>query len=97
MVPSARATSQVFSPSKMRFSSVRETIPVVECPYSMTELNEKVFTRGMKAGFGALALGVGVMFVSGKVLSPALAAGIALGIVIGLAGLVLIIWEGIRD
>jgi hypothetical protein len=63
----------------------------------MTERDEKVFTRGMRAGAGALALGLGVMFLSGKVLSPALAAGIALGIVIALAGLVLIIWEGIRD
>ncbi len=63
----------------------------------MNERDEKVFTRGMKAGFGALALGLGVMFFSGKVLTPALAGGIALGIVIALVGLVLVIWEGIRD
>ena len=63
----------------------------------MNERDEKVFTRGMKAGFGALALGLGVMFFSGKVLTPALAGGIALGIFIALVGLVLVIWEGIRD
>ncbi len=51
----------------------------------------------MKAGFGALALGLGVMFFSGKVLTPASAGGIALGIFIALVGLVLVIWEGIRD
>ena len=63
----------------------------------MNERDEKVFTRGMKAGFGALALGLGVMFFSGKVLTPALAGGIALGIFIALVGLALVIWEGIRD
>jgi hypothetical protein len=51
----------------------------------------------MKVGIGALALGLGVMFFSGKVLSPALAGGIALGIFVALLGLILIIWEGIRD
>lgn len=63
----------------------------------MNERDEKVFTRGMKAGFGALALGLGVMFLSGKVLTPASAGGIALGIFIALVGFVLVIWEGIRD
>jgi hypothetical protein len=63
----------------------------------VNERDDRVFTRGMKVGFGALALGLGVMFFSGKVLSPALAGGIALGIFVALLGLILIIWEGIRD
>ena len=63
----------------------------------MNERDDRVFTRGMKVGCGALALGLGVMFFSGKDLSPALAGGIALGIFVALLGLILIVWEGIRD
>ena len=63
----------------------------------MNERDDKVFTRGMKVGIGAMALGLGVMFFSGKVLTPAVAGGIALGISVALAGLILVIWEGIRD
>ncbi len=63
----------------------------------MNEREERVFTRGLKAGFGALSFGLGVMFFSGKVLVPAVAGGIALGIAIALGGLILIVWEGIRD
>lgn len=63
----------------------------------MNERDEKVFTRGMKLGFGALGLGLGIMFLSGKVLVPARSGGIALGIFVALVGLILVIWEGIRE
>lgn len=63
----------------------------------MDERDEKVFTRGMKLGSGALALGLGIMFLSGKVVAPASAGGIAFGIFVALVGLILVIWEGIRD
>lgn len=59
--------------------------------------DEPVFTRLMRAGFGLLAFGLGLMFFSGKVLPSPFPAGIASGILLGLVGLVLVIYEGIRD
>lgn len=59
--------------------------------------DEPIFTRLMRAGFGLLAFGLGLMFFSGKVLPTPLPVGIALGILLGLAGLVLVIYEGIRE
>ncbi len=63
----------------------------------MPAQDEPVFTRLMRAGFGLLAFGLGLMFFSGKVLPSPFPAGIASGILLGLVGLVLVIYEGIRE
>lgn len=59
--------------------------------------DEPIFTRLMRAGFGLLAFGLGLMFLSGKVLPSPVPAGIATGILLGLVGLVLLIYEGVRE
>ena len=48
-------------------------------------------------GFGMLAFGIGLMFFSGKVLPNPLPAGIAGGIALALAGLVVVIVEALRE
>lgn len=63
----------------------------------MRAQDEPVFTRLMRAGFGLLAFGLGLMFFSGKVLPSPFPAGIASGILLGLVGLSLVVYEGIRD
>ena len=58
---------------------------------------EPVLTPRLRAGFGLLALGVGLMFLCGKVLSHPVPAGIAGGITIGIIGLVVVIVEALRE
>ena len=61
------------------------------------ETPEPVLTPRMRLGFGLLAFGMGLMFFSGKVLPSPLAAGIAGGIMLGIAGVVVVIVEALRE
>jgi hypothetical protein len=61
------------------------------------EAPEPVLTARLRLGFGMLALGIGLMFFSGKVLPRPVAAGIATGIVLGIVGLVVVIVEALRE
>lgn len=63
----------------------------------MSQIREPVFTHRLRLGFGFLAFGLGLMFFSGKVLSAPLAAGIAGGIAVAVAGFVLVVVEALRD
>ncbi len=58
---------------------------------------EPVLTPRLRVGFGLLALGIGIMFLSGKVLGHPLPVGIAGGITIGIVGLVVVIVEALRE
>jgi hypothetical protein len=58
---------------------------------------EPVFTGRLQLGFGLLAFGLGLMFLSGKVLPAPLAGGIASGIALAVAGFVLVVVEALRD
>lgn len=58
---------------------------------------EPVFTPRLQLGFGLLAFGLGLMFLSGKVLPTPLAAGIAGGISLGVTGFVVVVVEALRD
>lgn len=55
-----------------------------------------MFTRLMKIGFISIPVGLLIMFGSAK-FNPPFSGGIAFGILIALIGLILIIYEGIRD
>ena len=59
--------------------------------------SEPVLTPRLRLGFGMLAFGIGLMFFSGKVLPSPLPAGIAGGIALALAGLVVVIVEALRE
>ena len=61
------------------------------------EPSEPVFTPRLRLGFGMLAFGIGLMFFSGKVLPDPVPAGIAGGIMLGIAGLVVVIVEALRE
>jgi len=61
------------------------------------ETSEPVLTPRLRLGFGMLAFGIGLMFFSGKVLPHPLPAGIAGGIVLAIAGLVVVIVEALRE
>jgi hypothetical protein len=61
------------------------------------ETPEPVLTPRMRLGFGLLAFGTGLMFFSGKVLPSPLAAGIAGGIMLAVAGLVMVVVEALRE
>ncbi len=63
----------------------------------MEDKHEPVFTPRLQVGFGLLAIGLGLMFLSGKVLANPLPAGIAGGIAVGLAGFVMVVVEALRD
>ncbi len=59
--------------------------------------SEPVLTPRLRLGFGMLAFGIGLMFFSGKVLPNPFSAGIAGGIALALAGLVVVIVEALRE
>lgn len=59
--------------------------------------SEPVLTPRLRFGFGLLAFGIGLMFLSGKVLPHPVPAGIASGITLGIVGLVLVIVEALRE
>jgi hypothetical protein len=61
------------------------------------EAPEPVLTPRLRLGFGMMAFGVGLMFLSGKVLPHPVPAGIAGGITLGIAGLVVVIVDALRD
>jgi len=61
------------------------------------ETPEPVLTPRLRLGFGMLAFGLGLMFFSGKVLPNPLPAGIAGGITLGIAGLVVVIVDALRE
>jgi hypothetical protein len=61
------------------------------------EAPEPVLTPRLRLGFGMLAFGLGLMFFSGKVLPSPLPAGIAGGITLGIAGLVVVIVDALRE
>ena len=61
------------------------------------ETPEPVLTPRLRFGFGMLAFGLGLMFFSGKVLPNPLPAGIAGGITLGIAGLVVVIVDALRE
>lgn len=61
------------------------------------ETPEPVLTPRLRLGFGMLAFGIGLMFFSGKVLPNPLAAGIAGGITLAIAGFVVVIVEALRE
>lgn len=63
----------------------------------MNPTRELVFTPRLRLGFGLLAFGLGLMFLSGKVLPAPLAGGIASGIAVAVAGFVLVVVEALRD
>ena len=58
---------------------------------------EPVLTPRLRLGFGMLAFGIGLMFFSGKVLPMPVPAGIAGGIALAIAGLVVVIVEALRE
>ncbi len=59
--------------------------------------DEPVFTPRLQLGFGLLAFGLGLMFLSGKVLPAPVPAGIAGGITLAAAGFVVVVVEALRD
>ncbi len=61
------------------------------------ETAEPVLTPRLRLGFGMLAFGIGLMFFSGKVLPMPIPAGIAGGIALAIAGLVVVIVEALRE
>jgi hypothetical protein len=61
------------------------------------ETSEPVLTPRLYLGFGMLAFGLGLMFLSGKVLPQPVPAGIASGITLGIVGLVVVIVEALRE
>jgi len=61
------------------------------------EIREPVLTPQLRLGFGMLAFGIGLMFLSGKVLPSPLPAGIAGGIALAIAGFVVVIVEALRE
>lgn len=58
---------------------------------------EPVLTPRFRFGLGLMALGIGLMFISGKVLPTPLPAGIATGITLAVAGFVVVVVEALRD
>jgi hypothetical protein len=58
---------------------------------------EPVFTPRLQLGFGLLAFGIGLMFLSGKVLPAPVPVGIAGGISLAIAGFVVVVVEALRD
>ena len=58
---------------------------------------EPVLTPRLRLGFGVLAFGIGLMFLSGKTLPYPVPAGIAGGITLGIVGLVMVIVEALRE
>ena len=59
--------------------------------------DEPVFTPRLQLGFGLLAFGLGLMFLSGKVLPAPIPAGIAGGITLAFVGFVVVVVEALRD
>jgi hypothetical protein len=58
---------------------------------------EPVLTPRLRLGFGMLAFGLGVMFLSGKTLPAPVPAGIAGGITLAIVGLVVVFVEALRE
>lgn len=58
---------------------------------------EPVLTPRLRLGIGLMALGLGFMFISGKVLPSPVPAGIAGGIALAVGGFVLLVVEALRD
>ena len=58
---------------------------------------EPIFTPRFRLGVGLVAFGLGLMFLSGKVLPAPVPAGIAGGITLGVVGFVVIVVEALRD
>lgn len=58
---------------------------------------EPVFTPRLQIGFGLLSFGLGLMFLSGKVLADPVPAGIAGGISLGVIGFVVVVVEALRE
>jgi hypothetical protein len=58
---------------------------------------EPVFTPRLQVGLGLLAGGLGLLFLSAKVLPSPAAAGIASGITLAVTGFVVLVVEGLRE
>lgn len=71
------------------------TIPSVTPP--MDSSSDPVLTPTFRLGLGLMALGLGLMFISGKVLPTPVPAGIAGGITLAVAGFVFVVVEALRD
>jgi hypothetical protein len=71
------------------------SIPVVTPPSEPTP--EPVLTPRLRLGIGLMALGLGFMFISGKVLPSPVPAGIAGGIALAVGGFVVVVVEALRD
>jgi hypothetical protein len=63
----------------------------------MDTTREPVLTPRLRTGLGLIALGLGLMFLCGKVLPAPVAAGIAGGIAIAVIGFVLTVVESLRE
>ncbi len=58
---------------------------------------EPILTPRLRLGFGLIAWGLGLMFLSGKVLPAPVPAGIAGGIALSVTGFVIVVVEALRD
>lgn len=63
----------------------------------MEPTGEPIFTPRLQLGGGLLAFGLGLMFLSAKVLPAPLPAGIAGGITLAIAGFVVVVVEALRE
>jgi hypothetical protein len=62
-----------------------------------TPAEEPIFTPRLQLGLGLLVFGLGLMFLGGKVLPRPVAAIIAGGIALAVAGFVVTVVEALRD
>jgi hypothetical protein len=58
---------------------------------------DRIFTPRLRLGVGLGLAGLALLFLSAKVVTPPRPAGIATGIVLAVAGLVVVIVEALRD
>ena len=59
--------------------------------------DEPIVTPRLRLGVGLVAVGLGLMFLGGKVLPSPVAGVIAGGILLGVVGLALVVVEGLRE
>jgi hypothetical protein len=71
------------------------SIPAVTLPSEPTP--EPVLTPRLRLGIGLMALGLGFMFISGKLLPWPVPSGIAGGIALAVGGFVVLVVEALRD